>query len=348
MRAVGESLGLGRTFPEAFLKALEGREDGNDLPEIVGLHPYFQAELESIHEAERRLADDGDVETAKRFGLPDSRIARALGITEAEVRARRPVPGRLAVDSCAAEFEARTPYYYLSYEEGDSDESAPRTLDPDPRLGPEPDRPGDRVRLLLHACRAGLPRARLRGGAAELESRDGVDRLRHLRPALPRAGHARAGARRLRARAPARRRRHARRPDAARAGPRARRRGRRSCSATPSRRSTPPRTAGKFGLVLDELGIRAPRWGVAGTREEALEVAERIGYPVLVRPHYVLGGRRMRVVRGPRRARDPRAFPRRRVPRGRDRARRRRALRRRDRLGGRDPRAHRAGRDPLG
>ena len=54
---------------------------------------------------------------------------------------------------------------------------------------------------------------------------------------------------------------------------------------------------GKFAAALDELGIAAPRWGVADTREQALEVAERIGYPVLVRPHYVLGGRRMRVVR---------------------------------------------------
>jgi carbamoyl-phosphate synthase large subunit len=56
---------------------------------------------------------------------------------------------------------------------------------------------------------------------------------------------------------------------------------------------------GKFALVLEELGLGAPRWGVAETREEALQVADQIGYPVLVRPHYVLGGRRMRVVRAP-------------------------------------------------
>src|SRR5207244_2106615 len=116
MRSVGEALGLGRTFPEAFLKALEGREAGDELPELAGAHPYFLAELESIREAERQLAEDGDVAGAKRFGLPDSRIARVLGIDEAEVRQRRPAPGRLAVDSCAAEFEARTPYFYFSYE----------------------------------------------------------------------------------------------------------------------------------------------------------------------------------------------------------------------------------------
>ena len=134
MRAVGEALGLGRTFPEAFLKALEGREDGGDLPEIPGLHPYFAAELESIREAERRLAADGDVAAAKRFGLPDARIARVLGVEEREVRSRRALPGRLAVDSCAAEFEARTPYYYLSYEAGDPVSGAGAGAhDPDPR-----------------------------------------------------------------------------------------------------------------------------------------------------------------------------------------------------------------------
>src|SRR2546421_12470763 len=53
MRSTGEALGLGRTFPEAFLKAAEGREAGLELPELAGAHPYFLAELESIREAER-------------------------------------------------------------------------------------------------------------------------------------------------------------------------------------------------------------------------------------------------------------------------------------------------------
>ena len=128
MRAVGEALGLGRTFPEALLKALEGVEAGDALPEIPGLHPYFVAELESIRAAERELAADGDVEAAKRFGLPDARIAAVLGVSEAEVRARRRTPGRLAVDSCAGEFDARTPYYYLSYEAGDGDETPPGAI----------------------------------------------------------------------------------------------------------------------------------------------------------------------------------------------------------------------------
>src|SRR5205814_3393242 len=47
MRSVGEALGLGRTFPEAFLKALDGREQDTELPEFPGAHPYFVQEIES-------------------------------------------------------------------------------------------------------------------------------------------------------------------------------------------------------------------------------------------------------------------------------------------------------------
>ena len=65
-----------------------------------------------------------------------------------------------------------------------------------PRLGPEPDRPGDRVRLLLRPRRAELPRARLRGRDGQLQPGDGLDRLRHVGPALLRAARRRVRARR--------------------------------------------------------------------------------------------------------------------------------------------------------
>jgi carbamoyl-phosphate synthase large subunit len=51
----------------------------------------------------------------------------------------------------------------------------------------------------------------------------------------------------------------------------------------------------RFGALLDRFGIRCPEWGIARSNEEARDVAERIGYPVLIRPSYVLGGRAMRV-----------------------------------------------------
>jgi carbamoyl-phosphate synthase large subunit len=51
----------------------------------------------------------------------------------------------------------------------------------------------------------------------------------------------------------------------------------------------------RFGALLDRLGIRCPEWGIARSSDEARAVAERIGFPVLIRPSYVLGGRAMRV-----------------------------------------------------
>ncbi|HEY9554097.1 carbamoyl-phosphate synthase large subunit [Allosphingosinicella sp.] len=55
----------------------------------------------------------------------------------------------------------------------------------------------------------------------------------------------------------------------------------------------------RFAMLVDKLGLRQPRNGIARSRDEALAVAERIGYPVLTRPSYVLGGRAMEVVDGP-------------------------------------------------
>jgi len=55
----------------------------------------------------------------------------------------------------------------------------------------------------------------------------------------------------------------------------------------------------RFGALLDGLGIRCPEWGIARSRAEARAVAERIGFPVLIRPSYVLGGRAMRVCYSP-------------------------------------------------
>jgi carbamoyl-phosphate synthase large subunit len=55
----------------------------------------------------------------------------------------------------------------------------------------------------------------------------------------------------------------------------------------------------RFAALLGELGVGCPAWGIAETAREAVAVAERIGYPVLLRPSYVLGGRSMRVCYGP-------------------------------------------------
>jgi carbamoyl-phosphate synthase large subunit len=322
MRAVGEALGLGRTFPEAFLKALEGREDtpvdldlsrlGEPVPErwdlyleaarrgleLPGIARYFAEELRAIAAAEHELAAAGDIVAAKRFGLPDAQIARVLGIDEAGVRSRRPLPGRLAVDSCAAEFEAKTPYFYLSYEP--SDDARVPTGRVVLVLGSGPNRIGQGIEFdycCVHAAqtfrRLGFESVLLNSNPATVSTDyDTSDRL-YLEPVtLERVldvcaveqplgvvvtlggqtplrlaeGLAEAGVPLL---------------------------------GDPLTAIRAAEDRARFGEILYELGLKAPAWIAAETPDEARAGAERIGYPVLVRPHYVLGGDGMRIVRSP-------------------------------------------------
>ena len=298
MRATGEALGIGRTFPEALLKALDGCEDAYELPSFEGAHPYFLAVLESIEEAERRLASTGDVAEAKRFGLPDSRIAHVLGLPEREVRASRPRPGRLAVDSCAAEFEAQTPYYYFSYETGGG---AP---EPTGRailiVGSGPNRIGQGIEFdycCVHAAQAfrklGYEAVLLNSNPETVSTDyDTSDRL-YLEPVTAERVLDTCALERplgvvvtLGGQTPLR---LAHELDAEGV----------PLLGDPLPAIDAAEDRGRFARVLEELGLRAPCWGTATTREEALAIADEIGYPVLVRPHYVLGGRRMRVVRRP-------------------------------------------------
>ena len=320
MRAVGESLGLGRTFAEAFLKALDGREQpeaeldlsrrAEPVPErwdlllesarrdldLPGVHPYFAEELRAIAVAERDLAAGGDIATAKRFGLPDATVARVLGIGEDDVRRRRGQPGRLAVDSCAAEFEARTPYFYLSYEASDP---VPRGSRPAILiLGSGPNRIGQGIEFDYCCSRAAGAFRRLGYETVLLNSNpetvstdyDTSDRL-YLEPLTleraldvceleqPEGVVVQLGGQTPLAFA----------PGVAGAGFR--------LLGDPLPAIERAEDRGRFGALLGDLGLRAPAWGTATTGAEARAVAERVGYPVLVRPHHVLGGRGIRVVR---------------------------------------------------
>ncbi|HWH06306.1 MAG TPA: carbamoyl-phosphate synthase large subunit [Gaiellaceae bacterium] len=302
MRAIGESLGLGRTFPEALLKALDGLEVSGTvplaLPDLPGLHPYFAAELDSIRAAEAALRETGDIVAAKRFGLPDARIAHVLGIEEPEVRARRSRPGRLAVDSCAAEFEARTPYYYLSYEASDPVEP------PSGRavviLGSGPNRIGQGIEFDYCCTRAAQAFRRLGYEAVLVNANpetvstdyDTSDRL-YLEPVtlervldVVELEQPLGVVVQLGGQTPLR---LAHRLAAAGA----------PLLGDPLEAIDAAEDRGRFGAVLAELGVRAPEWGLAETTAEARALAADLGYPVLVRPHYVLGGRGMRVARSP-------------------------------------------------
>jgi carbamoyl-phosphate synthase large subunit len=293
MRAVGEALGIGRTFPEALLKALEGVEAGDELPEIPGLHPYFAAELDSIRAAEAELASTGDVRAAKRFGLPDARIARLLGLPEADVRARRGRPGRLAVDSCAGEFEAQTPYYYLSHELGDDEPAGEGAI---VVLGSGTNRIGQGIEFDYCCVRAaqafralGLEVVLVNANPETVSTDyDTCDRL-YLEPVtlesvrdVVELVRARGVVVSLGGQTPlslARALGDAGVP----------------LLGDPLVAIETAEDREKFGTLLARLDLRAPAWGYAATTVDARALAGELGYPVLVRPSYVLGGRGMRV-----------------------------------------------------
>ena len=250
------------------------RSRSSTTPAARGLAGFDAEGMRQLEAARRlRLADrDADRLRARRTC---ARAARELGV--------RPV--FKTVDSCGGEVEAETSLPLLELRPRSTSRSTTgRAARADPRLGPEPDRPGHRVRLLLRAGRARVPARGLRGDHGQLQPGDGLDRLRHVRPAVLRAAHGRGRARGRRARAAARRRRPVRRPDAAAAGAHAGRRRASPILGTDPAAIDLAEDRERFGGLLAELGLRAPEWAIASDADEAVAVAERIGYPVLVRP----------------------------------------------------------------
>ena len=205
------------------------------------------------------------------------------------------------VDTCAAEFAAHDALPLQHLRRGDRGARRASSR-PSSSSAAGPNRIGQGVEFDYSCVHAGLRPARrgLRHGDGQLQPRDRLHRLRHVRPALLRAAHPRGrprgGPRRAAGRAGRRRHRAARRADAAR--PRAGAQGRRR----PDRRHQPrghrPRRGPRRVRSRARRGraCRRPKHGTAYSAEEAVEVAQEIGYPVLVRPSYVLGGRGMEIV----------------------------------------------------
>ena len=143
----------------------------------------------------------------KRMGFSDRRLAKLTGVTE-----ERGPPGahaRLASARCTSastpappSSQSPTPYMYSTYEEPlrrarpkcEADTESDREEDRHPGRRPQPHRPGHRVRLLLLPRRLRPARGRLRDHHGQLQPRDRLDRLRHLRPALLRAADRRGRA----------------------------------------------------------------------------------------------------------------------------------------------------------
>jgi carbamoyl-phosphate synthase large subunit len=302
MKSVGEAMGIGRTFVEAYRKALRSREldVGDDWSLPDGAHPWFHAELAG--ELGQLSLDDlvsDDFLRLKRAGLSDAEIGARCGAGEDAVRARRRSwgvrPSYRRVDSCAGEVEAASTYYYSTW--GEADESAPTS---DTRrvliLGSGPNRIGQGIEF-DYCCVHAAQSFRALGYVAVMVNcnpetvstdYDTSDRL-YFEP---------LGLEEVLAIC------ERERPDgvAIQFGGQTPLKLARGIEAAGFRILGTPFDAidlaedrERFGALLDRLEIQCPEWGIAASPTEAADVAARIGYPVLIRPSYVLGGRAMRV-----------------------------------------------------
>jgi len=302
MKSVGEAMGIGRTFVEAYRKAERSREldvrERWQLPDDA--HPWFHAQLAS--ELGQLFLDDlvaDDFLRLKRAGRSDGEIAASCGTTEEAVRAKRRAcavrPVYRRVDSCAGEVEAASTYYYSTW--GETDEAPPTGEKPRVViLGSGPNRIGQGIEFdycCVHAAQSfralGFEAVMVNCNPETVSTDyDTSDRLYfeplELEEVLAVCEREQAAG------------------VAIQFG-----------GQTPLKLARGLEAAGypiigtsfdavdlaedreRFGALLDRLGIRCPEWGIARSSDEARAVAARIGYPVLIRPSYVLGGRAMRV-----------------------------------------------------
>ncbi|MEW6183724.1 MAG: carbamoyl-phosphate synthase large subunit [Bacillota bacterium] len=267
---------------------------------------WFLEKIKNIVSAEeglRRIGPEGlgipGLENAKRIGLPDSRIAELTGLSERDVRRKREENGTSPVykmvDTCAAEFEAETPYYYSAYEA--EDEAPPESGRRVVVLGSGPIRIGQGIEFdycsvhCVWALRQEGVKAIIINNNPETVSTDfdTADRL-YFEPLVPEDV-----INILRKEQPE--------------GVVVQFGGQTAINLAKTVAASGFRILGtsvddidaaedreRFDSLVEELGIPRPAGGAAYSVGEAAAVARRVGFPVLVRPSYVLGGRAMEIV----------------------------------------------------
>ncbi|MCP3982630.1 MAG: carbamoyl-phosphate synthase large subunit [bacterium] len=273
------------------------------IAELTHVDPWFLSQIEQLVDLEGRLRGfdldalpDGLLARAKRWGFSDPQLARLLGCSEADVRRRRKQQGLQPVykrvDTCAAEFAAETPYLYSTYEE--EDEAEPTDRRKVMILGGGPNRIGQGIEFDYCCCHASFALNDLgiesimvncnpETVSTDYDTSDRLyfepltleDVLRIVETEQPEGVIVQFGGQTPLGLALALQENGApilgTSPD--------------SIDLAEDRH--------RFGELLRQLKIPSPDWGTARSLEEAREVAARIGYPVLVRPSYVLGGRAM-------------------------------------------------------
>jgi carbamoyl-phosphate synthase large subunit len=291
---------LGTPTPDRIFQveaALRAGASVEQVFEASAIDPWFCDRMVEITEMRRKIeAGAATMLEAKRLGFSDAQIAYLTGRTESEVRAERTErPVYKGVDTCAAEFEAYTPYYYSTYEE--EDEAAPNPGRSVMILGSGPNRIGQGIEFDYCCVHAAFALQEIDLDAVMVNCNpetvstdyDTSTRLYFEPLTLEDVLHIVETERpkgvvvQLGGQTPLR---LALQLEAAGV----------PILGTPPDAIDAAEDRGRFGEVLAKLGIPHPPYGTATSYEEALEISTRIGYPVLVRPSYVLGGRAMEIV----------------------------------------------------
>jgi carbamoyl-phosphate synthase large subunit len=308
---------LSEPRPDRLLMAAQALRAGlsvEDIHETSKFDPWFIRELSRIVDAERAVAaaglpqDAGRLRRLKALGFSDHRLAQLTGRTETEIAAQRHklgvVPVYKRIDTCAAEFASATPYMYSTYEGGFGTpvcESDPTDRQKIIILGGGPNRIGQGIEFdycCVHAAyalkEAGFETIMVNCNPETVSTDyDTSDRL-YFEPLTS--------------------------EDVIAIIRREQQNGTLlGCivqygGQTPLKLSQALARAGipilgtsadaidiaedreRFQHLLHRLGLRQPENGIARSAEEAEAVTERIGYPVVIRPSYVLGGRAMEIV----------------------------------------------------
>src|SRR5215213_7478439 len=300
MKSVGEVMAIGRTFKQAFVKAMRSRELdapaelSGDLLERLGTPGADRYDL--LLEAFRQGASEADVHARTSIDPWFLRELRELALDPGA--GQRGVRTFRAVDTCAAEFAAETPYFYSAWERPPAANEVPRGERPSVMiLGSGPNRIGQGIEF-DYCCVHAAMTVRESGrdavmvncnpetvstdydtsdrlyfepltledvlGIVEVEQPEGVIvQFGGQTPLKLAAGLEAAGVPLL---------------------------------GTSPEAIDLAEDRGRFGALLDRLGLKAPPYATATGPEQALAAGARVGFPLLVRPSYVLGGRAMEIV----------------------------------------------------
>ena len=272
------------------------------------IDPWYLRQIQIINEQAVRIAEPGELtseilRTAKLNGFSDSQIALLRGMSEDEVRQLRHHMGirpvYKTVDTCAAEFEAFTPYHYSSYEE--ETEVRARTVPAVIILGSGPNRIGQGIEFdysCVHASfalrAAGYETIMINCNPETVSTDYDTSNRLYFEPltledvlevihAETQAGPLLGVITQLGGQTPL-----GLAADLKANGV--------TILGTSPEAINLAEERGAFGNILHEQQLTAPEFGMAASQLEAITIASRIGYPVLVRPSFVLGGRGMEIV----------------------------------------------------